>query len=118
MSLAQLRFRGSGAELRLLDPTAACADEVMMVLWPAADVGVPALPEQRVYTAAGAQELDRPIRGRKAEPRLQPAGTLMQLGDGKAAPGLLDCPEDSPPLRSGAGAGWERELVLHGRNRT
>lgn len=118
MPLAQLRIRRSGAELRLFDPSATRADQVMVVLWPAADVGVTTFREQRVHAAAGAQELDGAVCGRKAELRFQAAGALVQLGDGEAAHGRFDGPQDSPSLSRCADPGRKRERVFHGAQST
>ena len=88
---------------------------MMVVLRVAAHVGMPALREQGVDGAARAQEVDGAVGGREAEPRLEPASVLVQLGDGEAAGRGADRREHGASLRGRADARRKGELCGHGR---
>jgi hypothetical protein len=113
VSALQLGLRRRCAELGLLDAAAARAEEVVVVLRPAADVRRPALAEQRVDAAAGPEQLDRPVRRREPEPRLELPRAIVQLGDREAARRLGHRAHHGQPLCGRPDAVRECEFVSH-----
>ena len=96
---AQFRLGWRCAQLRILHTTARRADEVVMVAGAAANVGMHAPGEYRPDGASPPQELDRAIRRREPEPRVERSCARMELGHGKASLPRLDEPKDRASLR-------------------
>src|SRR5262245_53460965 len=86
-----------GAELSVLDRAAAEADEMMVVLRRAANVGGPRVSRERVQRAGPAQELERAVRRREAEAGVGAPCALEELDCGEAAAGGLDRVQHGAP---------------------
>jgi hypothetical protein len=86
---------------------------VVVVLGPAAHVGVTTLGEQRVHGAVRAQQLDGSIGGRETQRRLELPRSLVQLCDREAARRLGDGPDDGPALRGRTEACGELKVAGH-----
>ena len=87
-----------GAELGVLDRAAAEADEVVVVLGGAADVGRPPLAGERVQRPGPAQELERAVGRGEAEPGGGAPRTLEELDGREAAARGLDRVQHGAPL--------------------
>lgn len=85
MPTPYLRGRRDGAEIRLLDPTATEADEVVMVAWVAAEVRRRALAGELADEAVAAEQLERPVDRGQSEAGVVAPRIVVELDDGKAA---------------------------------
>jgi hypothetical protein len=114
VAASELRRRGGAAELRLLDRSAAQADEVMVMAGLAAHVGRARVAGERADRSGSTQELDGSINGREAELGRSAPGLFEEVEGGEASRPIGDQIEQGATLGRQASSTGEAEAAIFG----